>query len=689
MRSFLVSGTRVGVLLALIPLSMLVQARPASPPSGSSTPVIESLRGAGFFEQDFLKASNAGVEDNFGVSVAINETGTLLVVGARYEDSDGSSPGNDAIPDAGAAYVFERTPLGWEERAWLKPSLPYDSPTDGAQFGLSVAISGSTVVVGEPYRNGQDPAPGGGSWFNVGAVYVFEADGMGGWTESEVIQTPSLRPREDQFGRAVAISGDRLAIGAVRDDALLTGPGSGGAGAVYVYDRDGTGWTLDSTLRPSNVEFGETLFGLSLAIDGRRILVGAPLEDGDGSTPDDTSAPNAGAAYLFEQDPVAGTWTEIAYLKAENAESEDQFGWAVALRGDLAAAGAFGEDGDGSSPADNSVDRAGAVYLFEPDAGGSWQQTAYLKALNPEFLDSFGYSTDFEGTLLAISANREDTLRGAAYLFADAGAGWQQQQRIQASNADVDDRFGQDLAIGGGRLVVGGWWEGSDPTQGPGDNSLLRSGAVYVYGRPGFTVGGTVEGLSGTGLVLQNNDGDDIGIEINGGFVFPTPLADGEGYSVSVARQPGQPEQFCAVFAGQGNVSGGDVDDILVSCDVAEMREAVLLPEAVSFENVEAGQAGAPRSLVLANVGTAPLTVGTPALTGTAAQAFEVLTDTCSASVLLAGSNCSLEVRFAPAQSGNHYAHLEVPTDAPDTPSVASLFGIGIVADALFVDGFE
>ena len=113
MHSFLVSGMRIVTLLLLISPALLAHAPPASSPSGSPDRAVKALRGAGFFEQDFLKASNAGIEDNFGVSVAINETGTLMVVGARYEDSDGTSPGDDSIPDAGAADVFERTSTGW------------------------------------------------------------------------------------------------------------------------------------------------------------------------------------------------------------------------------------------------------------------------------------------------------------------------------------------------------------------------------------------------------------------------------------------------------------------------------------------------------------------------------------------------------------------------------------------------
>jgi surface protein len=81
-----------------------------------------------------------------------------------------------------------------------------------------------------------------------------------------------------------------------------------------------------------------------------------------------------------------------------------------------------------------------------------------------------------------------------------------------------------------------------------------------------YTIGGTVSGLTGSGLVLQNNGGDSLQISANGGFTFPTPVADAGGYAVSVLTQPGTPSQTCTVSNGSGTVAGADVTNVAVSC---------------------------------------------------------------------------------------------------------------------------
>ncbi|MBS3746425.1 MAG: hypothetical protein KGY49_05185 [Wenzhouxiangellaceae bacterium] len=81
-----------------------------------------------------------------------------------------------------------------------------------------------------------------------------------------------------------------------------------------------------------------------------------------------------------------------------------------------------------------------------------------------------------------------------------------------------------------------------------------------------FTVGGTVSGLAGTGLVLRNNAGDDLSVSGDGAFTFPTALADGSTYAVTVRTQPTDPRQVCAVTNATGKISGSDVTAIEVDC---------------------------------------------------------------------------------------------------------------------------
>ncbi|MCP4048219.1 MAG: hypothetical protein GY732_19765 [Gammaproteobacteria bacterium] len=89
---------------------------------------------------------------------------------------------------------------------------------------------------------------------------------------------------------------------------------------------------------------------------------------------------------------------------------------------------------------------------------------------------------------------------------------------------------------------------------------------VVTCSTDSFTVGGVVSGLEGSGLVLQNNADDDLAVAATGGFTFPTALADGSAYAVTVKTQPSNPAQTCSVSNGSGTLSGSDVSNVLVSC---------------------------------------------------------------------------------------------------------------------------
>jgi hypothetical protein len=83
---------------------------------------------------------------------------------------------------------------------------------------------------------------------------------------------------------------------------------------------------------------------------------------------------------------------------------------------------------------------------------------------------------------------------------------------------------------------------------------------------PTYTVGGTVSGLAGSGLVLQNNSGDDLSVTSDGGFTFATALADGTPYAVTVLTQPTSPNQTCSVTSGSGTLAGANVNTVGVAC---------------------------------------------------------------------------------------------------------------------------
>ncbi|NJO82543.1 MAG: integrin, partial [Blastochloris sp.] len=204
----------------------------------------------------------------------------------------------------------------------------------------------------------------------------------------------------------------------------------------------------------------------------------------------------------------SGPLVQQGYLKAFNTDSNDEFGWSVALDGDtlvvsafLEAGGTSGVNGDG---ADNSTQRAGAVYVFVRE-GALWRQQAYLKASNTDTQDFFGSSVAIDGDTLVVGATVEssratgvggdqaDNLArgsGAAYVFVRVGGFWRQQAYLKASNTDTEDFFGSSVAIDGDTVVVGSTGEDSGATGANGagaDNSARQSGAAYVFVRTGAT----------------------------------------------------------------------------------------------------------------------------------------------------------------------------------------------------------
>jgi hypothetical protein len=104
---------------------------------------------------------------------------------------------------------------------------------------------------------------------------------------------------------------------------------------------------------------------------------------------------------------------------------------------------------------------------------------------------------------------------------------------------------------------------GSSGSAGSSDGGSSGSGGS-------FTIGGTVSGLSGSGLVLRNNGADDLAIAQNGGFAFATPLVSGQSYAVSVVAQPSSPDQSCSVMGDSGTVSNANVTNVLVACNLLD-----------------------------------------------------------------------------------------------------------------------
>ncbi len=294
----------------------------------------------------FLGAPDAAAGDRFGRSLDLD--GEVLVVGAWGK--------NGTSPDEGAAYVFHRNqtlPDWWDFVAKLTAS-------DAAildWLGLSVGVSGDTVVAGAPSNLGSEP----------GAAYLFRRNQGGADAWGQIAQlAPADGAGGDKFGDAVAISGDLVVVGARLHDGAATD-----AGAVYLFGRNQGGadaWGQIAKLSASDAAAGDE-FGARVALDGDTLVVGARLDDDAGAS--------SGAAYVFERNQGgADAWGQVAKLTASDGAAGDRFGEGVAVSGQTVVAGAtFGDAG--------GVADSGSAYVFERFAGcragrrfvaGQWRQ---------------------------------------------------------------------------------------------------------------------------------------------------------------------------------------------------------------------------------------------------------------------------------------------------------------------------
>jgi len=274
------------------------------------------------------------------------------------------------------------------------------------------------------------------------------------------------------------------------------------SGAVYVYTRSGVTWTLQAYIKPSNTR-ANAAFGTSVALAGDTLVVGAPYESsgasGVAASQSDTSAPGAGAVYVFTR--TAGVWAQTAYVKASNARSGSYFGTSIAIAGDAMVVGAEGESsGVIGDPNDTSAVAAGAAYVFRRSAG-AWTQEAYLKASNARFGAGFGHAVGLSSDTVVVGAYFESSSTtgvdgdgtktdaskaGAAYVFDRTASLWKQSAYLKASNARAGAQFGGSVAVAGDLVAVGSPIErggGSGVEGSQTDTSAPEAGAVYVFHR--------------------------------------------------------------------------------------------------------------------------------------------------------------------------------------------------------------
>lgn len=388
----------------------------------------------------------------------------------------------------------------------------FNAAGDSAPIPLSVGTTTVTLQL----KGGPCPSPFGVTY----SVAVTSRNALDGSVELSI---DAGAIDDATLGQSIAVSGDRVLLGAPREDTLVADGGlaflpDGGAlrrsGRAYLFERLPGGWARVETFTPpAPHRLGE--FGTSVALAGDLAAI---------------AEPEFGLVHVYRR--LTGGWVFQGSVTGHNTASTDGFGSALALAAGQLVVGAPLEDnyaGGIDVMTDNeSGNNAGAVYVFAATAAdGGWVERGYLKPDMPSPSAQFGAALAFDGTRLVVGAPGEATnavgvnpMRpsmapaqaesGAIFIYARSGASWSQEAWAKAPNAGEQDRFGAAVALSGGRVVIGAPMEASSDRLSPAGNGMPMAGAAYVMTLDGgwrFT-----DYLKATTPAMGDRFGDAVGI---------------------------------------------------------------------------------------------------------------------------------------------------------------------------------
>jgi hypothetical protein len=421
-------------------------------------------------QQAKLLASDGETSDNFGSSVSIS--GNIVVVGSPGDDQYYKVYGHS---DLGSTYMFASMPNGvWRQ---IGKSVLLDAGS-GDKYGSSVAVFGQTALVGAPFEDDNGTSAGSAYFVNTTQLPNVVPFLSGPSTFNPTIGTPFSVTLQGVDGNSdpMTYSSNYLPSGfslngstGVLSGTLLTGLGTKESFIVQVSDGLNSSNTilsmtvLDDSMVKVLAPDGklQDYFGGSVALSGNLAVVGAYGDDDNGT--------NSGSAYVFEK-TSDNVWIQQAKLLAGDGYAGDDFGYAVAISGNVIVVGARGDNDKGSS--------SGSAYVFANTSGNVWMQQAKLWADDGDTGDYFGNAVSISGNVIVVGASNDDngnwnSYSGSAYVFANVSANvWTQQVKVLASDGEAGDYFGCSVSISGNVLTIGAYGE---------NDKGSSAGSVYVF----------------------------------------------------------------------------------------------------------------------------------------------------------------------------------------------------------------
>jgi hypothetical protein len=324
-----------------------------------------------------VRAADARAGDNFGIAVSLDAD--TLAVGAHNTDDAGLS--------SGAVYLFERHAGDADQWDQIAKIVAPDAAA-GDNFGFAVALHGDTLVVGA-FNDDDFGASSGGAY-----VFSRNQGGANRWGAVRKL-LPADGARGDTFGYSVAVDGEFAVVGSRWDDDRGSSSGS-----AYVFRRDQGGANQWGQMQKLIAGDGvaQDQFGHAVAIDGAKILVGAPFHD--------AVQEDGGAAYAFTL--TGSDWTPADKLAPGTLGAGDRFGHALAIRGATAVVGARFDEVAGEG--------AGAAYVYRT---ADWSLIFTVRASDAAANQEFGATVGLADTFFAIGApmHAPPAAAGAGYVY--------------------------------------------------------------------------------------------------------------------------------------------------------------------------------------------------------------------------------------------------------------------------------
>lgn len=341
-----------------------------------------------------LRASNQNAEQHFGSSLAINDAGTVIVVGAEGTGAIFNKPG--------AAYVFEYLDNNWIESTILQAN----NPDHDDNFGLTADISadGKLIVIGAPNEASSNKDPSDNSNPNVGAVYVYNKEENGAWS-APIYLKPETGKANQFFAYYLDLSsnGRFLAVSATSDNSnTIDDPNNTDAiksGAVWIFEKTDAGWQTPQFIKASNIG-PHDLFGISVSFsgDGSILAIGSYREDSNSSEDFNDLGQDVGAVYVFDYNESNSIWEQSAYLKPNNISNNAYFSKA-----------SLSENGTTLAIGGSGLGTGGEVEIFKKEAD-NWVFQSRIQAVNSESGNGFArfIKISADGNMLYVTDAWED-----------------------------------------------------------------------------------------------------------------------------------------------------------------------------------------------------------------------------------------------------------------------------------------